>query len=71
MNGMAQVVNGEREMTVRTHEWTSVPAESRRRRENPAREALTILIEVRSRDFPWEGDIVRFDVKHGRVREVA
>ena len=70
VSGTAAVVNGEREMTVRTNESTFVPAGNRHRLENRT-EAPLVIIEVQSGDYLGEDDIVRFDDKYGRAREAT
>jgi mannose-1-phosphate guanylyltransferase len=70
VSGTAAVVNGEREMTVRTNESTFVPAGNRHRLENRT-EAPLVIIEVQSGDYLGEDDIVRFDDKYGRTREAT
>ena len=70
VSGTASVVNGEREMAVRTNESTFVPAGNRHRLSNAAASPL-VIIEVQSGDYLGEDDIVRFDDKYGRAREAA
>ena len=70
VSGTAKVVNGEREIVLRTNESTFVPAGNRHRLENATAAPLAI-IEVQSGDYLGEDDIVRFDDKYGRVREAA
>ena len=66
VSGLAKVVNGERELTIRTNESTFIPAGNKHRLENPA-EALLVMIEVQSGDYLGEDDIVRFEDRYGRV----
>ena len=63
--GAAQVVNGERDFTVRPNESTFIPAGNRHRLVNPGREPL-VIIEVQTGDYVEEDDIVRFDDEYGR-----
>lgn len=66
VSGMAKVVNGEREMYVRTNESTYIPAGHRHRLENPGKIDL-VMIEVQCGDYLGEDDIVRFEDRYGRV----
>jgi mannose-1-phosphate guanylyltransferase/mannose-6-phosphate isomerase len=66
VSGVASVVNGEREMTIRTNESTFIPAGNRHRLSNDAADPL-VIIEVQSGAYLGEDDIVRFDDKYGRV----
>lgn len=66
VNGMAKVINGEREMLVNTNESTYIPAGNRHRLENPGKLPL-VMIEVQCGDYLAEDDIVRFEDTYGRV----
>ncbi len=66
VNGMAKVVNGEREFLVNTNESTYIPAGHRHRLENPGRLNL-VMIEVQSGGYLGEDDIVRFQDNYGRA----
>lgn len=66
INGMASVVNGEREFLLNTNESTYIPAGSPHRLSNPGVIEL-VLIEVQSGDYLGEDDIVRFEDNYGRV----
>ncbi|MFZ4077414.1 MAG: mannose-1-phosphate guanylyltransferase/mannose-6-phosphate isomerase [Legionellaceae bacterium] len=66
VSGMARVVNGDKEMFVRTNESTYIPAGHRHRLENPGVRAL-VMIEVQSGEYMGEDDIVRFEDVYGRV----
>ena len=70
VSGTAQVVNGEREMVIRTNESTFIPAGNKHRLENPTRDEL-VIIEVQSGPYLGEDDIVRFDDKYGRAPQPA
>jgi mannose-1-phosphate guanylyltransferase / mannose-6-phosphate isomerase len=70
VGGTATVVNGEREITVRTNESTFIPAGNKHRLANRTEEDLAI-IEVQSGGYLGEDDIVRFDDKYGRVAATA
>jgi mannose-1-phosphate guanylyltransferase len=59
VNGMAKVVNGERELYLRMNESTYIPAGHKHRLENPGLISL-VMIEVQSGDYLGEDDIVRF-----------
>ena len=66
VSGTANVVNGERELVVRTNESTFIPARNKHRLENAGNDPL-VIIEVQSGDYLGEDDIVRFDDRYGRV----
>jgi mannose-1-phosphate guanylyltransferase / mannose-6-phosphate isomerase len=66
VSGTATVVNGEREITVKTNESTFIPGGNRHRLSNTTNADLAI-IEVQSGSYLGEDDIVRFDDKYGRV----
>jgi mannose-1-phosphate guanylyltransferase len=66
VNGMAKVINGEREMLVSTNESTYIPAGYKHRLENPGILPL-VMIEVQSGGYLGEDDIVRFEDNYGRV----
>jgi len=66
VSGMAKVVNGEREIFIRTNESTYIPAGHKHRLENPGVLDL-VMIEVQSGEYLGEDDIVRFQDNYGRV----
>ncbi|GAA4021068.1 mannose-1-phosphate guanylyltransferase/mannose-6-phosphate isomerase [Actimicrobium antarcticum] len=66
VNGMAKVVNGEKEFLVNTNESTYIPAGHRHRLENPGILNL-VMIEVQSGGYLGEDDIVRFQDNYGRA----
>lgn len=66
VSGMAKVVNGDKEIFVRTNESTYVPAGHKHRLENPGITPL-VMIEVQSGEYMGEDDIVRFQDVYGRV----
>ncbi len=66
VQGMARVVNGERELYLRTNESTYIPAGHRHRLENPGLLDL-MMIEVQSGEYLGEDDIVRFEDIYGRA----
>ena len=66
VSGMAKVVNGEKELFVRTNESTYIPAGHKHRLENPGVLDL-VMIEVQSGQYLGEDDIVRFEDIYGRV----
>jgi mannose-1-phosphate guanylyltransferase/mannose-6-phosphate isomerase len=66
VSGTAKVVNGERELFVRTNESTYIPAGHRHRLENPGKIDL-VMIEVQSGNYLGEDDIVRFEDTYGRT----
>lgn len=65
VSGTAKVINGERDLLVRTNESTYIPAGNKHRLENPGRVDL-VMIEVQSGSYLEEDDIVRFEDKYGR-----
>lgn len=66
VNGMAHVVNDQREFMLNTNESTFISAGHKHRLENPGVIDL-VLIEVQSGDYLGEDDIVRFEDNYGRV----
>jgi len=66
VQGMAKVVNGERELYVNTNESTYIPAGHKHRLENPGILDL-VMIEVQSGEYLKEDDIVRFADQYGRT----
>lgn len=66
VNGMAKVVNGDRELLLNTNESTYIPAGHKHRLENPGVIGL-VMIEVQSGAYLGEDDIVRFQDKYGRI----
>jgi mannose-1-phosphate guanylyltransferase len=66
VSGMAQVVNGEKEIFVNTNESTFIPAGHKHRLENPGILDL-VMIEVQSGEYLGEDDIVRFEDVYGRA----
>jgi len=69
VSGTAQVVNGERELTVNTNESTFIPPRNKHRLSNPTNVEL-VIIEVQSGPYLGEDDITRFDDRYGRVTAV-
>ena len=65
VSGTAKVVNGEKDLLVRTNESTYIPAGNKHRLENPGKVDL-VMIEVQSGNYLEEDDIVRFEDKYGR-----
>lgn len=65
VGGVAQVVNGEREFTVRANESTFIPAGHRHRLSNRDSEPL-VIIEVQTGAYVEEDDIVRLEDVYGR-----
>ena len=66
VSGLAIVVNGEREIVVKTNESTFIPAGHKHRLTNPGTE-ICVMIEVQSGSYVGEDDIVRFEDAYGRV----
>ena len=70
VSGVADVVNGERELVLRANESTYIPIGNKHRLGNSGDEML-VMIEVQCGDYVGEDDIVRFDDQYGRVKPVA
>ena len=66
VSGVAQVINGEREMRVKVNESTFIPAGNKHRLSNPGGDDL-VIIEVQTGSRLDEDDIVRFDDQYGRT----
>lgn len=65
VQGLAQVVNGEKTLLVKMNESTYIPAGHKHRLENVTAEPL-VMIEVQSGSYLGEDDIVRFEDLYGR-----
>jgi mannose-1-phosphate guanylyltransferase len=65
VQGIAQVINGERTLQVNTNESTYIPAGHQHRLQNLTQEPL-VMIEVQSGAYLGEDDIVRFEDAYGR-----
>lgn len=65
VSGIARVINGEKEMLVRTNESTYIPAGTSHRLSNPGMVDL-VMIEVQSGAYLGEDDIIRFEDHYGR-----
>jgi mannose-1-phosphate guanylyltransferase / mannose-6-phosphate isomerase len=66
VNGVANVVNGEREDTLQTNQSTYIPAGHKHRLTNPGATDL-VMIEIQSGEYLGEDDIVRFEDQYGRA----
>ena len=66
VQGMAQVINGDRTFLVGINESTYIPAGHKHRLENPGIRPL-VMIEVQSGEYLGEDDIVRFEDNYGRI----
>jgi mannose-1-phosphate guanylyltransferase len=66
VSGCADVVNGERTISLQPNESTYIPAGEKHRLVNPGTIDL-VLIEVQCGEYLGEDDIVRFDDKYGRT----
>ncbi|MBL7058273.1 mannose-1-phosphate guanylyltransferase/mannose-6-phosphate isomerase [Patescibacteria group bacterium] len=60
VSGVAKIINGEKEETLKENESTFIPAYTRHRLENPGKINLEI-IEVQTGDYLEEDDIIRYD----------
>ena len=65
VSGTATVVNGDKEVMLRTNESTYIPAGHKHRLHNPGLLEL-VMIEVQSGEYLGEDDIVRFQDNYGR-----
>ena len=65
VNGMAKVVNGEREIMIGENESTYIPAGHPHKLSNPGAIDV-VLIEVQTGQYLGEDDIVRFEDNYGR-----
>jgi len=65
VKGVALVINGQDELTLRENESTYIPAKSKHRLANPGENELEI-IEVQTGDYLEEDDIIRYDDIYGR-----
>lgn len=70
VSGMATVVNGEQEITLKPNQSTYIPAGHTHRLTNPGN-APCVMIEVQCGAYVGEDDIVRFEDAYGRTTEVA
>ncbi len=67
--GTAKVVNGEKELLLKSNESTYIPAGNKHRLENPGLIDL-VIIEVQTGNYLGEDDIVRFKDEYGRVTPI-
>lgn len=65
VKGSAEVINGEKELTLSENESTYIPAGTKHRLANPGKTNLEI-IEVQTGDYLEEDDIVRYEDKYKR-----
>ena len=65
VQGTAKIINGEKEILIRTNESTYIPAGQKHRLENPGK-IMCVMIEVQCGAYLGEDDIVRFEDKYGR-----
>ena len=66
VSGVAQIVNGDKDILLQTNESTYIPAGHKHRLINPGSIDL-VMIEVQSGQYLGEDDIVRFSDVYGRV----
>jgi mannose-1-phosphate guanylyltransferase/mannose-6-phosphate isomerase len=66
LSGDAQVVNGERQLSVHANESTFIPPGTKHRLANNGTEDL-VMIEVQTGSYVGEDDIVRYEDVYGRV----
>lgn len=67
VSGSAEVINGERSITLQANQSTYIPAEHKHRLANCGESELSV-IEVQCGDYLGEDDIVRFDDVYGRAQ---
>lgn len=65
VSGTGRVVNGEKELDLKSNESTFIPFGHKHRLSNPGKESL-VIIEVQTGSYLGEDDIVRFDDVYGR-----
>ena len=65
VNGFAEVMNGEEEISLKENESTFIPAGNKHRLTNPGLTDL-VMIEVQSGGYLGEDDIVRYEDVYGR-----
>lgn len=65
VDGVAKVINGDTEFTIKKNESTFIPPKTKHCLENPSNKLL-IIIEVQSGDYLEEDDILRFGDNYGR-----
>jgi mannose-1-phosphate guanylyltransferase len=65
IHGEANIVNGDRTLTIKHNESTFIPAGSKHRLANQTNEEL-VIIEVQTGSYVGEDDIVRFEDVYGR-----
>ncbi|MFI4940992.1 MAG: mannose-1-phosphate guanylyltransferase/mannose-6-phosphate isomerase [Burkholderiales bacterium] len=68
VSGTAEVVNGERSITLQANQSTYIPAGHKHRLANLGESELS-LIEVQCGAYLGEDDIVRFDDAYGRIKQ--
>ena len=68
VGGTAQVINGDKTLTLSEGESTYIPVGTKHSLENSSHDPLEI-IEVQSGSYLGEDDIVRFEDIYGRVKE--
>lgn len=66
VDGTAQIINGDKEYTLKTNESTFVPVNTPHRLSNPTSASL-IMIEVQTGHYLGEDDIIRMEDSYGRV----
>lgn len=70
VGGVAQVINGEEELTLEVNQSTFIPIGNKHRLTNLGTEKL-VMIEVQTGVYLGEDDIVRFDDIYGRASHAA
>lgn len=65
VKGAAQVINGDKQLTLHENESTYIQAGTKHRLSNPGKINLEI-IEVQTGDYLEEDDIVRYEDGYGR-----
>ncbi|RBP52621.1 mannose-6-phosphate isomerase-like protein (cupin superfamily) [Arenicella xantha] len=67
VQGVAEVLNGDKTMTLLENESTYIPIGAKHALSNPSDTELLEIIEVQTGSYLGEDDIVRFEDDYGRV----
>lgn len=69
VQGTAEVLNGDRTMTLIENESTYIPIGAKHALSNPSETDLLEIIEVQTGSYLGEDDIVRFEDQYGRIEK--
>ncbi len=67
VSGVAEVVNGEHNITLVENESTFIPIGNKHRLSNPSSDILLVIIEVQVGAYLEEDDIIRYEDIYDRV----